>query len=374
MKKNITDFYPQPLNKEELIQSIGVLILKGDGCYLPYNYNANLNALDVSLVKDFSWLFGKVHEIKYKYLYDDGEVREYVREIDFRLFNGTFDKWNTKSLENTSYTFYESRFNRHKIAFNMEKVENISHMFEYASYSHDFKAKTPNLIMAESAFENSVVPYVSLNLDNVENIDFMFANTKLEMKDLDIDFSFLKGKGWRDIEWLGFAFNSNINLLEDKFTKETVLEKEYGLGLIGVFNDEAEQIDDSSRMLFFGVENYQFLLPFTEYDGEVGDEISLLAFMMLSDVLRIKKDEMPDELITLLEDSAGYGLEVFRKYDDEWFAENEEYLFDESDDVTKNPHNRPVHRSSSKMNESSKNNKDDDDDEDMKPKTVVVIL
>ena len=120
----------QPKTKDELKEIIKERISK-EGT------NCDLNDIDVSLIKDMSYLF---HESEF-----DGDISDWnvsnVKDMSWLFneaeFNGDISKWNTSNVRNMERMFSRSWFDDDISDWDVSNVENMSNMFAYSRFNQD---------------------------------------------------------------------------------------------------------------------------------------------------------------------------------------------------------------------------------------------
>lgn len=152
-----------PKNRDELIRLIEERITQN-------GYACSLNDIDVSNVKDMSYLFyqdfktdhQKAQDLLYNALVVEnpniepfqisGLMEQHIKQpsplwnmaqqevasmIRRELFTGDISKWNTASLIETRYMFYGSSFNGDISNWDVSKVECMHEMFNRSSFQGD---------------------------------------------------------------------------------------------------------------------------------------------------------------------------------------------------------------------------------------------
>ena len=104
--KNLLNEQVQPKTKEELKKIIEKNIKKNGN-------NCDLNFIDVSLIKDMSFLF------------------------QGSKFNGDISKWDVSKVTNMSYMFLDSKFNGDISKWNVSNVEYMEFMFRHSKFNGD---------------------------------------------------------------------------------------------------------------------------------------------------------------------------------------------------------------------------------------------
>ena len=174
----------KPKNKEELIEAIKKEIYEIQGTEDNPNWQADLNCIDTSLVRDMSELFS----------YDTDE------KYGLDKFNGNISKWDVSNVINMNNMFFRSRFNQDISDWD---VSNVKYMFS---------------MFAESNFNK---PLNNWNVSNVEMMKWMFAYSEFNQ-----DISNWNIDGTIDINNMfeNSKFNGDIGNWSKKIKKQTKLE------------------------------------------------------------------------------------------------------------------------------------------------------
>ena len=105
----------QPKNKEELVEAIKKEIFEIQGTKDNPNWNADLNCIDTSLIKDMSNLFS-------------------LDTYGLEKFNGDISQWNTKNVKNMAFMFYLNKNFNCKYGnisnWNVKNIKDMEWMFE----------------------------------------------------------------------------------------------------------------------------------------------------------------------------------------------------------------------------------------------------
>ena len=105
-----SEYTERPKNKDELVKIIRVTTRKeGDNC--------DLNFIDVSRIKDMSYLFSD--------------------KCGLNFFNGDISEWDVSNVEDMSGMFMYSDFNQDISKWNVSKVKNMEGMFLYSHFNQD---------------------------------------------------------------------------------------------------------------------------------------------------------------------------------------------------------------------------------------------
>lgn len=136
MSIDIVKDYRRPVSRRELEMVVGVAIAK-------LGYEADLNWIDTSKVKDMSSLFrgprsGCGYLDKRVYWLEDGKLNNAV--IDYGKFNGDISHWDTSNVETMAYMFAYSKFNGDISRWDVSSVKNFESMFEWAKFNNDLNA------------------------------------------------------------------------------------------------------------------------------------------------------------------------------------------------------------------------------------------
>lgn len=119
-----------PGEKRDLIGLIKELIrVRGN--------NANLNDIDVSKIKDISYLFHKSDFNGDISKWDVSNVESIVRTFAESKFNGDISNWIFRSLIDMAFAFYKSAFNGDISKWYVINVEDIDNAFAYSKFSGD---------------------------------------------------------------------------------------------------------------------------------------------------------------------------------------------------------------------------------------------
>ena len=120
----------QPTTKDKLKEIIEERISKeGPNC--------NLNDIDVSLIKDMSFLFNKSSFIGDISKWNVSKVTNMRSMFCGSVFNGDISKWDTSIVRDMSSMFNEAKFNSDISEWNTSKVEDMSYMFHKSKFNQD---------------------------------------------------------------------------------------------------------------------------------------------------------------------------------------------------------------------------------------------
>jgi surface protein len=119
--------------------------------------NCNLNHLDISEIKDLSFLFAANTEFNGDISkWDTSNIMEMESMFADSKFNGDISKWNTSNVKNMSYMFCGSIFNGDISRWDVSKVTDMKSMF------------------ADSKFNGDISKW---DVSNVQFMDFMFSES-----------------------------------------------------------------------------------------------------------------------------------------------------------------------------------------------------
>lgn len=136
MSNDIVKDYHRPVSRRELEMVVGVAIAK-------LGYEADLNWIDTSKIKDMSSLFrgprpGCGYLDKRVYWLEDGKLNDAV--IDYGKFSGDISRWNTSNVEAMDYMFAYSKFNGDISQWDVRSVKTFESMFEESKFDNDLNA------------------------------------------------------------------------------------------------------------------------------------------------------------------------------------------------------------------------------------------
>lgn len=147
-KLKLSDYNPdqrfryKPKNRKELDKLLsGLIAVRG--------WEGNFNDIDVTLVKDLSYLFEDTPFNGDISSWNVGKVKN-MRGMffDAQLFNCNISKWNTISVENMSCMFFNAFSFDQDISnwntYNITKPENHEDMFRYCKIKEEYKPKFNN--------------------------------------------------------------------------------------------------------------------------------------------------------------------------------------------------------------------------------------
>lgn len=143
----------KPRSKEELKKIVGKLINQR-------GYEADLNDIDTSNVKDMSFLF------------EDSK------------FNGNISKWDVSNVLNMRGMFTKSKFNGDISKWDVSNVENMSGMFADSEFEGDLsewnvsKVKTMSLMFCKSKFTGKNTDLSWWDVSRVQDMRNMFKDSK----------------------------------------------------------------------------------------------------------------------------------------------------------------------------------------------------
>ena len=103
--KSVTGFY-RIMSKDDLMMMIDTFVMQ-------YGSECSLNWIDVSGIKDMSWVF------------------------ESSVFKGDISKWDVSNVINMSGMFYESEFNGDISRWDVSKVKNMDVMFVDSKFNND---------------------------------------------------------------------------------------------------------------------------------------------------------------------------------------------------------------------------------------------
>ena len=145
-----------PNDKKELLKIIRF--------YSKYFSNESLNWINVSLIKDMSFLF-----------YGS-------------TYNGDISKWDVSFVENMAGMFAESQFNQDISGWDVSKVTDMTIMFADSQFNQDIskwdvsKVTTMAGMFAESQFNQDISNW---NVSNVKSMAGMFAGSQFEQTNIN---------------------------------------------------------------------------------------------------------------------------------------------------------------------------------------------
>jgi len=157
------EYRHRPKNKEELIKAIKKEIYNRQGDSGNPNWKTDLNCIDVSGVKDFSFLFSDRYGLM--------------------NFQGNISEWNVSNAENMSKMFYRSKFDGDISKWNVRNVKDMSGMFKLCSHvpagieDWDVSGVEDMSEMFSNAFFYGCT-LEKWNVENVKKADEMFKNVR----------------------------------------------------------------------------------------------------------------------------------------------------------------------------------------------------
>ena len=120
----------KPKDKEELYVIINAYIKSaGRKC--------SLNWIDVSNIKDFSYLFSNKKFEGDISKWDTSNVTDMSYMFTNSEFNGDISKWDTSNVTDMSYMFYNSKFNGDISKWDVSNVTDMGFMFRYSLFNGD---------------------------------------------------------------------------------------------------------------------------------------------------------------------------------------------------------------------------------------------
>ena len=191
VKKEKTKHTLFPETKEELVKMIKEEIKKnGNSC--------SLNHIDVSKIKEMTYLFSRDYYEGY-YLADfNGDISEWnvSNVIDMEgmfecsNFNGDLYYWDFSNLQCMTRMFFEADFTGDISEWNVSNVEDMSGMFRSnIKFNENINNwDVSNVENMESMFEDSIFnqPLNKWNVSKVTNMSYMFCNNKSFKQDISM--------------------------------------------------------------------------------------------------------------------------------------------------------------------------------------------
>lgn len=229
----------QPPNKNALIHLIANSIYDFDK--KDFNYNADLNFIDTSLVYDFSYLFShhyifRIEKIngedklvfaydKENYIYTKSKfqlferkeelsttVEEELISMDLSLFEGDFRHWDYSSaVYMHAFLMNNQAFNTHDLILDLPSCISMddflmdNKVFNKKIKINSSKVSLITRFLFKSFFNNDL----KLNLPNLRNANRAFAHSRFNKHDLDLNFPNLE---FADNMFESALFSKNINL------------------------------------------------------------------------------------------------------------------------------------------------------------------
>ena len=138
-----------------------------------HGYSCDLNHIDVSAVKDLSYLF-------FDTIKPETESFNYIL---LNLFTGDISQWDTSNVENMSKMFYQSKFNGDISKWNVSNVTSMHYMFYESIFHNDISQwnviNVGNIVgmFAYSAFNQNLNDW---QLKNIQNKRGTFTGSALE--------------------------------------------------------------------------------------------------------------------------------------------------------------------------------------------------
>ena len=127
---SLSTYSCQPKDKSELEHLIEDRISE-------FGYECDLNDIDVSLIKDMSYLF---HESKFNgdiSKWNVSNVTNMGYMFDESSFNGDISRWDVSSVIKMSSMFFKSKFNHDISKWDISKVRDMKWMFCYSDFNKD---------------------------------------------------------------------------------------------------------------------------------------------------------------------------------------------------------------------------------------------
>lgn len=154
--------------------------------------DCDLNDIDVSKIKDFSFLFN------------------HFTDDELAMFNGDISKWNVSNARNMDGMFSGSNFKGDISKWNVSKVQSMVGMFEESVFNGDIsKWDVSNVETMENMFYTSDFngDISKWDVSKVKNMAGMFADSKF---DGDISKWDVSNVGNMDSMFSGSKFNGNL--------------------------------------------------------------------------------------------------------------------------------------------------------------------
>ncbi len=138
-----------------------------------HGYSCNLNHINVSDIKDMSYLF-------FDTVKPENESFNYYL---LNLFTGDISQWDTSNVENMNKMFYQSKFNGNISQWNVSNVTDMSYMFYQSIFNNDISKWNVNKVVnimgmfAYSFFNQNLNDW---ELKNIQNKRGIFTSSVLE--------------------------------------------------------------------------------------------------------------------------------------------------------------------------------------------------
>lgn len=146
-----------------------------------FGYEANLNFLNVSNVKDFSLFFSNSHVVR-------GIHKQQEFYIYLMNFNGFIDEWDFSNAISLFGLFYFSQFNQHDLQLTLPNIKDLSSVFYKSLFNKNFSIKgTMPFLEKAKRFINHDYPIGDIEMDlsqsnNLINISMMFNNKSMSVR------------------------------------------------------------------------------------------------------------------------------------------------------------------------------------------------
>jgi len=145
--------------------------------------NANLNWLDVSKLKDFSWTFYNSDFRGDVSLWHLDSAESTYSMFDYSDFDGDISKWRFPKLKNASYMFSNSKFNGDISEWEFPRVQTMASMFYSSKFNGDISRwKFPKVTDMSDMFKDSMFKgdMPRWEFPNVVNMKNMFERATIK--------------------------------------------------------------------------------------------------------------------------------------------------------------------------------------------------